>query len=94
MYVSPLGCFLTFEFMFGFITEAIIVIANNSGLETNENGPKANEDIRAKEVRLILADGQNVGVVSIKEALRKLSYIYEKKTGNKRRRATRKGIWS
>ena len=59
-----------FEYYFYYITEAIIVIANNSGLETNENGPKANEAIRAKEVRLILADGQNVGVVSIKEALR------------------------
>lgn len=41
-------------------------------MDTNEaNGPKANENIKAKEVRLILADGQNVGVVSIKEALSK-----------------------
>ena len=34
-------------------------------------GPRANEAIRVKEVRLILADGENVGVVSIKEALAK-----------------------
>ena len=38
-------------------------------MESAENGPRANEAIRVKEVRLILADGQNVGVVSIKEAL-------------------------
>lgn len=54
------------------MTEVIIVIANNSGFESNDvNGPKANEAIKAREVRLILADGQNVGVVSIKEALLK-----------------------
>lgn len=70
MYCSSQGRINASEDCFYYITEAIIVIANNSGLETNENGPKANEAIRAKEVRLILADGQNVGVVSIKEALR------------------------
>jgi len=68
--VAVKNALYAFEYCFYYITEAIIVIANNSGLETNENGPKANEAIRAKEVRLILADGQNVGVVSIKEALR------------------------
>ena len=67
--VSPKNTLCVFEYCFYYITEAIIVIANNSGLESNENGPKANEAIRAKEVRLILADGQNIGVVSIKEAL-------------------------
>ncbi|MBR4127520.1 MAG: translation initiation factor IF-3 [Alphaproteobacteria bacterium] len=34
-------------------------------------GPRANTDITAKEIRLIDADGENVGVVSIKEALKR-----------------------
>ncbi|MGN1078996.1 MAG: translation initiation factor IF-3 [Alphaproteobacteria bacterium] len=33
-------------------------------------GPRANTDITAKEVRLIGADGENVGVVSVREALK------------------------
>lgn len=33
-------------------------------------GPRANEDITAKQVRLIGAAGENIGVVSIREALR------------------------
>ena len=51
----------------------IIVIENNAGFDAVDNagGPKANAAINAKEVRLILADGQNVGVVHIKEALSK-----------------------
>ena len=51
----------------------IIVIENNAGFDAVDNagGPKANVAINAKEVRLILADGQNVGVVHIKEALSK-----------------------
>ena len=33
-------------------------------------GPRANSDITAKEVRLISADGENVGIVSVREALK------------------------
>ena len=57
-----------------FKTEAIIVIENNTGFgqkNQNTDGPKANEAITAREVRLILADGHNMGIVSIKEAINK-----------------------
>ncbi|MDO5386642.1 MAG: translation initiation factor IF-3 [Pseudomonadota bacterium] len=33
------------------------------------DGPRINEDIKVKEVRLIDADGENRGIISIKEAL-------------------------
>ena len=54
-------------------TEDIIVIENNTGFgsKTSGDGPKANEAINAREVRLILADGRNMGIVSIKEAISK-----------------------
>ncbi|MGQ0673944.1 MAG: translation initiation factor IF-3 [Hyphomicrobium sp.] len=39
--------------------------------EREQSGPKINEAIRAREVRLIDADGQNVGVVSKLDALAK-----------------------
>ncbi len=39
-------------------------------LPTRE-GPRANEDITAREVRLILENGETAGVVSLSEALRK-----------------------
>ena len=54
-------------------TEDIIVIENNNGFgsKTSADGPKANEAINAREVRLILADGRNMGIVSIKEAISK-----------------------
>lgn len=52
--------------------EAIIVIEKEkTHVSGDALGPRANEAIRVKEVRLILADGENVGVVSIKEALAK-----------------------
>ena len=60
--------------MFNKNTEAIIVIENKEAfVSSNENGPKANEAIKAREVRLILSDGNNVGVVSLREALQKAS---------------------
>ncbi len=39
--------------------------------EREQSGPKINEAIRAREVRLIDADGQNVGVVSKIDAMTK-----------------------
>ena len=52
--------------------EATIVIENNKAFEpANDEGPKANEKISVKEVRLILSNGNNVGVVSTREALAK-----------------------
>lgn len=60
--------------MFNKNREAIIVIENKEAfVSSNENGPKANEAIKAREVRLILSDGNNVGVVSLREALQKAS---------------------
>lgn len=50
--------------------EAIIVIDNRTGSRPEqEEGIRANENIKARDVRLILADGKNVGVVSLREAL-------------------------
>lgn len=39
------------------------------GSPPTQQGPRANEQIRIPEVRLIDADGENVGVVSIEKAL-------------------------
>ena len=36
----------------------------------NDDGPRINEEIRVREVRLIDAEGENRGIVSIQEALR------------------------
>ncbi len=49
--------------------EAFIVTDTTQASPTRE-GPRANGDITAKEVRLIGADGENIGVVSIREAIR------------------------
>ncbi len=49
--------------------EAFIVTDTTQASPTRE-GPRANGDITAKEVRLIGADGENIGVVSIREAVR------------------------
>ncbi len=52
--------------------EATIVIENNNAFEpTSDDGPRANEKISVREVRLILSNGNNVGVVSTREALAK-----------------------
>lgn len=50
--------------------EAIIVTENNTGFEpTNAEGPRANEGITVKEVRLILSNGNNIGVVPTRQAI-------------------------
>ncbi len=41
----------------------------------NREGPRANEDIVAREVRLILDNGETAGVVSLKEALRRAEEV-------------------
>ncbi len=38
---------------------------------SDKNGPRVNDQITARQVRLILADGNNVGVVFLREALQK-----------------------
>ncbi len=43
---------------------------NSTQTTPTREGPRSNTDIIADEVRLIGADGENVGVVSVKEALR------------------------
>ncbi|MCQ2914554.1 MAG: translation initiation factor IF-3 [Alphaproteobacteria bacterium] len=50
--------------------EAFIVTENTHALPTRE-GPRANQEITAKQVRLIGPEGENFDVVSIKEALAK-----------------------
>ncbi len=49
--------------------EGYIVTETTQASPTRE-GPRANGEITAKEVRLIGADGENVGVVSVREAVR------------------------
>ena len=49
--------------------EAKIAKENTNAPVRDDNGPRINEDIRVKEVRLIDETGENRGVVSIKEAL-------------------------
>ncbi len=49
--------------------EAKIAKENTNAPVRDDNGPRINEDIRVKEVRLIDETGENRGVVSIKDAL-------------------------
>lgn len=49
--------------------EAKIAKENTNVPVRDDNGPRINEEIRVKEVRLIDETGENRGVVSIKEAL-------------------------
>jgi translation initiation factor IF-3 len=49
--------------------EATIVKDNLNAPVREDDGPRVNEGIREKEVRLIDENGENVGVVPIKEAL-------------------------
>ncbi|MGO3408967.1 translation initiation factor IF-3, partial [Marinomonas sp.] len=42
----------------------------NRGRNASKQRPLINENIRATEVRLIAADGEQVGVVSLEEALK------------------------
>ena len=51
------------------IMEAKIAKENTNAPVRDDNGPRINEDIRVKEVRLIDETGENRGVVSIKDAL-------------------------
>ncbi len=51
------------------IMEAKIAKENTNAPVREDNGPRINEEIRVKEVRLIDETGENRGVVSIKEAL-------------------------
>ncbi len=51
------------------IMEAKIAKENTNAPVRDDNGPRINEEIRVKEVRLIDETGENRGVVSIKEAL-------------------------
>jgi translation initiation factor IF-3 len=48
--------------------EKIVADSKNAPVR-NDDGPRVNDDIKAKQVRLIDADNENRGVVSIKEAL-------------------------
>ena len=50
--------------------EVTIAIENNNTPVRTDDGPRINEAIRVKEVRLIDENGENRGVVSIAEALR------------------------
>ena len=49
--------------------EATIAKENTNAPVREEDGPRINEEIRVKEVRLIDEKGENRGVVSIREAL-------------------------
>lgn len=50
--------------------EATIARENNNAPVRDDDGPRINEEIRVKEVRLIDAEGENRGIVTIQEALR------------------------
>ena len=49
--------------------EATIATENNNAPVREADGPRINREIKAKEVRLINYNGENLGVVSISEAL-------------------------
>lgn len=50
--------------------QEVTIIKESTNTPVRESdGPRINEDIRVKEVRLIDGDGENRGVVSIREAL-------------------------
>ena len=49
--------------------EGTIAIETRNAPVREDDGPRINEDIKAREVRLIDAEGNNRGIVSIKEAL-------------------------
>ena len=49
--------------------EATIVKENNNAPVREEDGPRINDDIKAKQVRLIDENGENRGIVSISQAL-------------------------
>lgn len=45
--------------------------SNQNAPAVNKEGPRINEQITNPQVRLILSDGENIGVVATKEAIRK-----------------------
>ncbi len=49
--------------------EVTIATENTNAPVRDGDGPRINQDIKAKEVRLINYNGENLGVVSLKEAL-------------------------
>ena len=49
----------------------IVIDTRFSSRPIAEDGPRANEDIRVKEVRLVLSNGDNGGVVSLYDAIQK-----------------------
>ena len=49
--------------------EVTIIKEETNASVRDSDGPRINENIRAKEIRLIDADGENRGIVSVKEAL-------------------------
>ena len=55
--------------LFGHSTSLGLVVFSNQEKHISANEFRVNESIRVPEVRLIGADGGNVGVVTIKEAL-------------------------
>ena len=50
--------------------EVTIAIENSNAPVRDDDGPRINEAIKAKQVRLIDENGENRGVVSIAEALK------------------------
>ena len=54
---------------FNILQEVTIVRENPNAPVREDDGPRINEDIKVKEVRLIDETGENRGIVSIKEAL-------------------------
>ena len=50
--------------------EATIATENTTAPERENDGPRINREIKAKEVRLINYNGENAGVVSLAEALK------------------------
>lgn len=50
--------------------EATIATENNNAPVRETDGPRINREIKAKEVRLINYNGENLGVVSLLEALK------------------------
>ena len=54
---------------FNFLLEVTIATENTNAPVREADGPRINQDIKAKEVRLINYNGENLGIVPLKEAL-------------------------
>jgi len=52
-----------------FLLEVTIATENTNAPVREADGPRINQDIKAKEVRLINYNGENLGIVPLKEAL-------------------------